>query len=313
MTAIKKVVATIIALLMIFGSMSVLGFAYPYDENNPPAGTVIIRTELQKKDSQNNWIVATGDNSHVAPGEDVRAAVYVGTDDFMTVDGEVLLYYDLDFFDVDYTASPSTQITVGSDYASLLDAYARLTPSLATATKGAITVFMRAKGTNPSVYQLDATKPLFYISLTVADDAADGDCEGTVSVDSNDLATLLNDDCTGYIEFDYGKSEYGDTRQTVAYGYGCNLTASFTNAPDITVGNSVRFASGYDDAVYADVTGVVGMIPLQSPQISKQEAAIPLWDGPQTMPMLPHLRYQTAPLRCPKPAAWYSQLSGSRM
>ncbi len=252
MTASKKVVALLIALLMIFGSMSVMGAAYDYDEDNPPTGTVTVRTELQKKDSQNNWIVATGDNSHVAPGDNVRVAVYVGTS-FYTVDGEMLLYYDTDFFAVDYQAYPlrtSTQIEVGTAYTSCLSAY------VAPDSVGAGTLRVIMRGASPSVYQLNINEPLFYINLKVADDAADGDTLGTVSVDTNDLATLLNDNATGYIEFDYGES--GDTRQTVAYGYGCNLTASFTNAPEITVGNSVRFASGYDDAVYADVTGVVG-------------------------------------------------------
>ena len=200
MTASKKVVALLIALLMIFGSMSVLGSAY--DENDPPTGTVTIRTELQKKDSQNNWIVATGDNSHVAPGENIRVAVYVGTS-FYTVDGEMLLYYDTDFFAVDYQAYPlrtSTQIEVGTAYTSVLSAY------VAPDSVGAGTLRVLMRGASPSVYQLNINEPLFYINLKVADDADEGDTLGTVSVDTNDLATLLNDNATGYIEFDYGST-----------------------------------------------------------------------------------------------------------
>lgn len=98
---VKKILSLVLAAAMIM-SAAAIAFAAP------KAGTLTIRTE----------ITAEGGSDRVENGDTVRVRVYVGTD-YATNSGSLLLCYDADFFESEYTEDVVQNITSNEDYPSL--------------------------------------------------------------------------------------------------------------------------------------------------------------------------------------------------
>lgn len=90
MTRTKKVVAIMLALLMMFSSVSVLATAW--DAGSDDGSTLTIETKFFKE-VDGNWVETT----KVRPGDTVKARVYLGTD-YYSNDSTLLFFYDKDFF-----------------------------------------------------------------------------------------------------------------------------------------------------------------------------------------------------------------------
>lgn len=113
MTKIKRLVAVAMAFLMIFGSMSVLGFAWDADVDD--GFTLGITTEILRNtgtDAEPNWVPT----DKVNRGEEVIARVYLNTD-YFTSSGSLLFFYNNDFFTSDYDSSKHS-LTVNDFYAN---------------------------------------------------------------------------------------------------------------------------------------------------------------------------------------------------
>ena len=89
MTKIKKVLAALLALLMIFSSVSVMAFA---DDSTVNGTTVTFATKFFKQ-VDGSWVETT----RAKPGETVKARVYLGTDYFSN-SSDLLFFYDKGFF-----------------------------------------------------------------------------------------------------------------------------------------------------------------------------------------------------------------------
>ncbi len=100
----KRLVAVALAILMIFGSVSVAMTASAAD------GTTLGITTKFLRNVNGVWT----ETSKVEPGEDVKLGVYLDTD-YYAGDGEFLLYYDNAMFETS-AGTGSQTLTVGSTY-----------------------------------------------------------------------------------------------------------------------------------------------------------------------------------------------------
>ena len=172
MTKFKKVVAMVLAFLMIFSSASVLASAWDVavDDGN----TLEISTKFFKE-VNGEWV----ETEKVAPGTEVKARVYLATDYFAN-DGTLLFFYDKDFFTHSY-ASGRTALEVNP--AAGVSGYVNATPNLASqvaggyidsaflAENGAFAVNLNASADGKNVMFDDSTW-LFEFTLTVSEDAS---------------------------------------------------------------------------------------------------------------------------------------------
>ncbi len=115
MTHLKKSLAMLLALIMIFSSMSVAASAA--DDWDPAAdGSDITFTVKFFREDPNNpgsWI----ETEKAAPGEELKARVYIKTG-FATHGGDMCFLFDNQYFSVsDYYAASLTALTVNSKYA----------------------------------------------------------------------------------------------------------------------------------------------------------------------------------------------------
>ncbi len=252
MTISKKVVAVILALLMIFSTMSVAGFAYDYDEDNPPAGTLTLITKIFKQ-VDGEWVEASTEagGTTVAPGDDVQVRVYAGTD-FYTTGLDILFYYDNCFFSTNYAEKRATALTVNPDMASAWSAY--VAPKAAVADEGMLMVAAALKDIRANAVQLSADNYLFVMDMKVAATATSDDVAGSVYAKASDLASIDNDE--GETTATFGDAT--DNSVTIVDGFSCNLTADFTAAEEVTIANTVTFKAGYDEGTDATVNGTVG-------------------------------------------------------
>ncbi|MGN0547734.1 MAG: InlB B-repeat-containing protein, partial [Acutalibacteraceae bacterium] len=102
MTKAKKVVALLLAFLMIFGSVSVLASAW--DVTVDDGTTLEIGTKFFKQ-VDGEWVETT----KVRPGDVVKARVYLGTD-YYSNDSTLLFFYDKDFFTHAYGTLNSLEV-----------------------------------------------------------------------------------------------------------------------------------------------------------------------------------------------------------
>ena len=100
----KRLVAVALAILMIFGSVSVAMTASAAD------GTTLGITTKFLRNVNGVWT----ETSKVEPGEDVKLGVYLDTD-YYAGDGEILLFYDNAMFETS-AGTGSQTLTVGSTY-----------------------------------------------------------------------------------------------------------------------------------------------------------------------------------------------------
>ena len=249
MANIKKVVAMLLAVLMIFSSMSVLASAEGADTSEvteTSVGTVSVITKFYRANGDE-----ISNDGKVAPGEKLKARVFVGTD-FTTVGNVFLFYYDKEFFDVNY--STTTSLTSNNSAYTVraradLDAYSETT----TGSEGTIRVVAKAN----TCQTLNVNDWLFEFDLTVADDAAtaDNDAIGSLYLKETNLATPTNQD--GYDTYSYSESStYSESYIKYSYQFKVDTAYSFNT---VTVKNTVTFKAGTEENAKEEiVTGVVG-------------------------------------------------------
>ena len=102
MTKAKKVVALMLAFMMIFSSVSVLASAW--DVTVDDGSTLEIGTKFFKQ-VNGEWVETT----KVRPGDVVKARVYLGTD-YYSNDSTLLFFYDKDFFTHAYGTLNSLEV-----------------------------------------------------------------------------------------------------------------------------------------------------------------------------------------------------------
>ena len=104
MTNVKKVVAVMLAFLMIFSSASVLASAW--DATADDGSALNIETKFFKEVG-GEWVETT----KVKPGDVVKARVYLSTD-YYSNDSSLLFFYDKDFFTHSYSTTATERTDV---------------------------------------------------------------------------------------------------------------------------------------------------------------------------------------------------------
>ena len=107
MTITKKVVAIVLAFLMIFSSVSAV--AYGWDVTTSDGSTLDITAQIYKN-ANGEWVEA----EKVKAGETVKVRVSVGTD-YYSNSSSLLFFYDNNFFEDSYGAALSS-LTINPDY-----------------------------------------------------------------------------------------------------------------------------------------------------------------------------------------------------
>ena len=193
MTKTKKVVAVMLAFLMIFSSASVLASAW--DASVDDGNTLEISTKFFKEvDGQ--WV----ETEKVRPGDTVKARVYLGTD-YYSNGSTLLFFYDKDFFTHAYSTSGPVALEVNSEAANSLhgtfaadfdmNAYAddNGLDSAFLADNSAFYVALYVGDGSKNVMFDDSTWS-FEFTLTVAGDA---DGEGDLFVKESTIQSTTND------------------------------------------------------------------------------------------------------------------------
>ena len=109
MTKIKRLVAVVLALMMIFGSVSVVASAW--DATTDDGFALSVTTKIFRQ-VDGEWIETT----KVKAGETVKARVYLGTD-YFTSGGDLLFFYNTSFFEDAYSADQQTLVVNPAVYA----------------------------------------------------------------------------------------------------------------------------------------------------------------------------------------------------
>ena len=192
MTKIKKVLAALLALLMIFSSVSVMAFA----DNSTVNGTTVTFATKFFKQVDGSWVETT----RAKPGETVKARVYLGTDYFSN-SSDLLFFYDKGFFthsygeynelEVNREEGSFAKVNGASGY-FMTDANIDLSDLAAKgyvdsdflASHGAFAVSLMLGVDNNVKYSADTW--LFEFTLKVADDATG---EGDLFVVENTVKT----------------------------------------------------------------------------------------------------------------------------
>ncbi|MDY5948826.1 MAG: InlB B-repeat-containing protein [Oscillospiraceae bacterium] len=179
MTKTKKVVAAMLAFLMIFSSASVLASAW--DAAVDDGKTLDISTKFFKEVS-GEWV----ETQKVRPGDVVKARVYVGTD-YYSNDSTLLFFYDKDFFTHSYAAGKNTlevntqsgSFATANGVAGTFTANPNLNSQVANGyvdsafldSYAAFAVNVEVKSANEKNVMYDNSDWLFEFTLTVADNA----------------------------------------------------------------------------------------------------------------------------------------------
>ncbi len=173
MTKARKLVALMLAFLMIFSSASVLAMAM---NDTVDAGTALNITTKFFKKVDGTWTETT----KVRPNDTVKARVYLGTD-YYSGDSTLLFFYDKDFFTHSYAASGQIELEV-NDAATGVSGYFVTNPNLQSqVAEGYITdAQLNDNGVfaaniaieNGNTVKFDDNDWLFEFTLTVAADAS---------------------------------------------------------------------------------------------------------------------------------------------
>lgn len=116
MTHLKKSLAMLLALIMMFSSMSVAATAWNPDDD-PSDITFTVKFFRESPANSGNWIETT----KAAPGENVKARVYVETG-FYTYGGDSCFLFDKTFFSAaGFVNNSRREITVNENYAGPSD------------------------------------------------------------------------------------------------------------------------------------------------------------------------------------------------
>ncbi len=222
----KKIVSILLAILMIFSSLSVLAADLISD------GTLTVKTEIVGKDGKAL--------AKTAPGTEVEIRVYVGTD-YYTTAGQLRLEYDKDFFEpvaagtaVDCSAyNTANGITISAKIKDV---------TLDGDSKGKLNIDFDT--TNNKPYQYDVSSYLCSFKMTVKnyEDWTEYEKSGTVT--PADAASLSNRN--GYTDFVLCKADEGIADGTTMKWL--NIDAAFTASAPVSVENTVNFYASTVDA-----------------------------------------------------------------
>lgn len=166
MTKFKRLVAAMLAILMVLTSVSVMAFA---DSATDGTGTKLTLATKIFRQVGSEWKETT----QVIPGETVKARVYVGTN-YYTSSGQLLFFYNTDFFE-DASAEGLHTLAVNDAYSvkGITGEYYSSeseTPVIATLTRKGIIDEIADVNSN-----LSADKLAFYnITYTFPNDPATG-------------------------------------------------------------------------------------------------------------------------------------------
>ncbi|MBQ2842223.1 MAG: InlB B-repeat-containing protein [Clostridia bacterium] len=204
MTKTKKVVAVMLAFLMIFSSASVLASAW--DASVDDGSTLEISTKFFKE-VNGEWVET--EKVRVNPADTVKARVYLGTD-YYSNGSTLLFFYDKDFFTHTYSTSGVNSLKVNTeagsfaaannvygnfvaDYDMSADAEDNGIDSSFLADHSAMYVSLHVGNGGKNVMFDDSTW-LFEFEFTVAGDAdGEGDLfvkESTIQNTSNEYALI---------------------------------------------------------------------------------------------------------------------------
>ena len=254
MTKIKKVVALALAFLMIFSSASVLANAWTVTVDD--GFDLAIGTKFFINDGT-EWV----ETEKVAPGDNVKARVYIGTD-YYSNSSTLLFFYDKDFFTHGYngisdlSVNPevgaftgklnpapvlTSQVNAGYIDSAFLDEYAAISVNL----------FMPSGSVN-AMY--DDSTWILEFDLTVAETATG---EGDLFVKDT---TVQNSTSQNKALVNVPKGPEGGTNADVWPMWRWNANVTLTSQPvsaDGTVtfnANNGKFADGKDKVV---VNGII--------------------------------------------------------
>lgn len=182
MTNVKKVVAVMLAFLMIFSSASVLASAW--DATADDGSALNIETKFFKKVS-GEWVETT----KVKPNDVVKARVYLSTD-YYSNDSSLLFFYDKDFFTHSYSTSATERADIVNTEADSFAAENNVTARVAADPielrklvaegyidndflneYGAISAVVRVKSKNENNVMYDGSTWLLEFTLTVKETA----------------------------------------------------------------------------------------------------------------------------------------------
>lgn len=257
MTKIRKVLAALLAILMIFSSVSAL--AYAADET--AGGTTVTFATKFFKEVNGSWV----ETRRAGPGETVKARVYLGTDYFSN-SSDLLFFYDKDFFTHSYSNIFALEVNDESDFVKDNEvsglAVTGSTLSIGDletngyvdsgflANHGAFSVYLEI-GTDRNVkYSLDTW--LFEFTLKVADDATG---EGDLFVVENTVRSTTRQ--TAKIDVPRGNSN--GTSMDIESMAVWNPTVSVSSQP-ISVESTLTFVAKDATEVTGDTVfdGVIG-------------------------------------------------------
>ena len=254
MTKIKKVVALALAFLMIFSSASVLANAWTVTVDD--GFNLAIGTKFFINDGT-EWV----ETEKAAPGDNVKARVYIGTD-YYSNSSTLLFFYDKDFFTHSYngiselSVNPevgaftgklnpapvlTSQVNAGYIDSAFLDEYAAISVNL----------FMPSGSTN-AMY--DDSTWIIEFDFTVADTATG---EGDLFVKDT---TVQNSTSQNKALVNVPKGPEGGTNADVWPMWRWNANVTLASQPISVEGtvtfnaNSGKFADGNDKAV---VDGII--------------------------------------------------------
>ena len=256
MTKVKKVVAVALAFLMIFSSASVLANAWTVTVDD--GFNLAIGTKFFINDGT-DWV----ETEKAAPGDNVKARVYIGTD-YYSNSSTLLFFYDKDFFTHSYvkgqnalsvnpeagnytgTLTPepvlNSQVSAGYIDSAFLDEYAAVSVNLFTES-----------GSNNAMY--DDSTWIFEFDLVVAETATG---EGDLFVKDT---TVQNSTSQNKALVNVPKGPADGTNADVWPMWRWNANVTLTSQPISTLGsvtfnaNGGKFADGEAEAV---VDGDIG-------------------------------------------------------
>ncbi len=275
MANIKKVVAMLLVILMIFSSMTVLASAEGTGSSSeepsiPHAGTVSVYTKFYRENGEDE----ISDGGKVAPGEKIKARVYVGTT-FITAGTELLFYYDKNFFDVDYSDQTVLTGNIGTGYTVMAISNTKNTLNSAEESEGTIRVTTECDSTSLRV--LETNDWFFEFDLTVAANAAtaDSDATGSLYLKASNLVTPTNQ--SGFDLFSWSQTEnFNPSFIKNSYQFTIDTDYSFNS---VTVNNTVTFKAGTEeDAKTVTVDGVVGA-DCTVPTFTKENYTLTAWQS----------------------------------
>ena len=115
MTKAKKLVAAMLAFLMIFSSVSAISYAA--DETGIAGNALSIGTKFFKE-VDGEWV----ETEKVRPGDVVEARVYLGTD-YYSATSTLLFFYDKDFFTTAYGRNETLEVNTANALVAANDVY----------------------------------------------------------------------------------------------------------------------------------------------------------------------------------------------